>query len=92
MMITVSLQEFVRHPAQYVEQVKKHHEVIAVLQEGEEIVRLVSPAQQKREVARARLQEWAKEAKIGDVISPVDEQWDALSRFCSIPMSLSGML
>lgn len=32
---------------------------------------------QKQKAAEARLIEWRKTCKIGDVISPLDEQWDA---------------
>jgi len=83
-MITVTLQEFVRHPAQYVEQVKRNHEVVAVFQEGREVVRLVSPeAGQRLDEARARLRAWAVDAEIGDVISHIDEQDRAVVQLVS---------
>ena len=37
-----------------------------------------SPAQAKQEKARKKLKEISKTAYVGDVISPIDVEWDSL--------------
>ena len=52
-------------------------EVITITSRGHEMARLV-PAEDKREKSREILRELGKSAVIGDILSPIDEEWEAM--------------
>jgi len=52
-------------------------QVIIITSRGHEMARLV-PAEDKREKSRAILRELGKNAFIGDILSPIHEEWEAM--------------
>ena len=52
-------------------------QVITITSRGHEMAKLV-PAEDKREKSRARLRELGKNAFIGDILSPIHEEWEAM--------------
>jgi prevent-host-death family protein len=52
-------------------------QAIIITSRGHEMARLV-PAEDKREKSRARLRELGKSALIGDILSPIHEEWEAM--------------
>jgi prevent-host-death family protein len=52
-------------------------QAIIITSRGHEMARLV-PAEDKREKSRARLRELGKNALIGDILSPIHEEWEAM--------------
>jgi prevent-host-death family protein len=52
-------------------------QVIIITSRGHEMARLV-PAEDKREKSRTILRELGKSAFIGDIVSPIDEEWEAM--------------
>jgi len=52
-------------------------QVITITSRGHEMARLV-PAEDKREKSREILRELGKNAFIGDILSPIHEEWGAM--------------
>ena len=52
-------------------------QVITITSRGHEMARLV-PAEDKREKSRELLRKLGKNAFIGDILSPIDEEWEAM--------------
>ncbi len=52
-------------------------QVITITSRGHEMARLV-PVEDKREKSREILREIGKNATIGDILSPIDEEWEAM--------------
>jgi len=52
-------------------------QVITITSRGHEMARLV-PLEDKREKSRKILRELGKNATIGDIISPIDEEWEVM--------------
>ncbi len=52
-------------------------QVITITSRGHEMARLV-PLEDKREKSREILRELGKNATIGDILSPIDEDWEAM--------------
>ena len=52
-------------------------QVITITSRGHEMARLV-PVEDKRENSREFLRELGKNATIGDILSPIDEMWEAM--------------
>ena len=50
---------------------------VLVTHHGKPIAKIV-PAEDQRSAAKARLAEWRKQTRIGDVESPLEEDWEAL--------------
>jgi len=61
----------------YLKKVQKG-EVITITLRGHDMAKLV-PVEDKRVKSRKILKELAKNASIGDIISPIDEDWEAMS-------------
>lgn len=74
-MKTVSISELRANLLKYLSEAQRG-ERIDVTSKGVVLATLVSPVG-KREAARMRLEELAAGATIGDVVSPVDERWEA---------------
>lgn len=61
------------------------HSMLQKVQDGQElrltrrgkVIAVVSPPQDKREAARRRLSELMGHARIGDIVSPIREVWEA---------------
>jgi prevent-host-death family protein len=73
----VNISDFRANLLKYLEKANSG-EQISVTTNGKLLATIIPPVQQK-ELARKQLQELAATAKIHDVTSPVDSQWDALS-------------
>ena len=52
-------------------------QVITITSRGHEMARIV-PAEDKREKSRGILRELGKNAFIGDILSPIYEEWEAM--------------
>ena len=52
-------------------------QVITITSRGHEIAKLV-PVEDQREKSRELLRKLGKNAYIGDVLSPIDEEWEAM--------------
>ena len=52
-------------------------QVITITSRGHEMARLV-PAEDKREKSREILRELGKNAFIGDILSPINEEWEVM--------------
>ena len=52
-------------------------QVITITSRGHEMARLV-PVEDKREKSREILRELGKNATIGDILSPIYEEWEAM--------------
>jgi len=53
-------------------------EVITITSRGYDMARLV-PLEDKRVKSRKILRELGKNASIGDIISPIDDEWEAMT-------------
>jgi prevent-host-death family protein len=71
----VKVTEFRAHLQDYLSKVQAG-ETITVMSRGRPIARLV-PATGSVQQARERLVELRKHARIGDIVSPIDVQWNA---------------
>ena len=60
----------------FLEKVQKG-QVITITSRGHEMARLV-PVEDKREKSRKFLRKLGKNATIGDILSPIDEEWEAM--------------
>ena len=76
-MQTINISDFRANLLKYLEKANSG-EQFSVTTNGKLIATITPPVQQK-ELARKQLQELAATAKIHDVTSPIDSQWDALS-------------
>lgn len=76
-MQTVNISELRGNLLKYLEQANAG-EAISVTTNGKLLATIIAPVQQK-ELARQQLQQLAASAKIHDVTSPLDSQWNALS-------------
>ena len=76
-MQTINISDFRANLLKYLEKANAG-EQISVTTNGKLIATIMPPIQQKK-LAKKQLQELAVSAKIHDVISPVESNWDALS-------------
>ena len=74
-MIEVNITEFRNHLPEYLGQVKKGEDII-LTSRGKVIAR-VTPVTDERVVARGALMQLRETCRIGNVISPLDERWEA---------------
>ncbi|TAK77988.1 MAG: type II toxin-antitoxin system prevent-host-death family antitoxin [Gammaproteobacteria bacterium] len=70
----VKITELRSHLPDYLEQVHKGKEIWITCR-GKVIARLLPPID-SRKAARDKLKELRQHAYVGDVISPIDEEWD----------------
>ncbi len=70
----INLTEFRQHLPGYIKQVQQG-EFIQITLHGRVVARLV-PEQDAVEEAKKSLSEWARSAKIGDLLSPIGETWE----------------
>jgi prevent-host-death family protein len=73
-MIEVSVTTFRNHIPDYLGKLRKG-ENIAITSRGKVIARLLPPVDERLS-ARKRLSELRTKCRIGDVVSPLDEQWE----------------
>lgn len=71
----VNVTELRNHLPQYLSTVQKGHEIL-VTSHGQVIARIVPPIDTKLS-AQNELRALRKNCDVGDVISPVDDKWDA---------------
>lgn len=74
-MQSVNTTELRNHLSRYLAHVVGGDE-IQITSHGKIIAR-ISPAQDPRVEAQALLRQWRKTCTIGDIVSPLDEDWDA---------------
>ncbi|MFH1159296.1 MAG: type II toxin-antitoxin system prevent-host-death family antitoxin [Pseudomonadota bacterium] len=74
-MIEVSVTTFRNHIPDYLGRVRKG-ENIALTSRGKVIARLLPPGDERLK-ARQQLAELRTTCRIGDVVSPLDEEWEA---------------
>lgn len=73
-MIEVSVTTFRNHIPDYLGKLRKGENIV-ITSRGKVIARLVPP-EDKRQSARLQLTELRRKCRIGDVVSPIDEDWD----------------
>lgn len=76
-MQTINISDFRANLLKYLEKANSG-EQISVTTNGKLLATIIPPVQQK-ERAKKQLQELAANAKIHDVTSPIESNWDALS-------------
>lgn len=76
-MIQIGVSEFRSHVLSYLKKIKNGQEVV-ILSRGKKMARMLPP-ESSQDQARQKLAELAKSSKIGDIVSPVVQSWDALS-------------
>ena len=74
-MTSVGISEFRRHLLRYLARVEKG-ETLVVTTRGKQLA-VLSPPEDAGKTARKRLAAVRKTAKIGDVLSPIQEDWEA---------------
>ena len=74
-MRSINVTELRNHLPKYLSSVRRGQEILITLH-GEVIARILPPAN-TRENAQRQLRVLRKHAKIGDVISSINEKWDA---------------
>lgn len=75
-MSEVNVVELRQNLATYLKEAQEGATVL-VTHHGKPIAKIV-PAEDKRAVAKAKLAAWRKQTRIGDVESPLEEDWEAL--------------
>ena len=75
-MISVNITELRANLLKYLNKAQ-HGEEVTVTSNGQRLATIVAPIDQKRR-AKAKLKRLAKTAKIHDVTSPIDAQWEAM--------------
>ena len=75
-MKNVSISKFRAHLLKYLTQAQRG-EQINITSKGKLLATLTAPLSQQN-AARTKLRELAKTAVIHDVLSPIDESWDAM--------------
>ena len=75
-MTSVAISEFRANMSAILQQVQ-NGEIISLTQRGTEIARLVPPDFVQL-ATQQRLEELRKTAVIGDVLSPIDEEWEVM--------------
>lgn len=75
-MIRVNVTEFRNHLPAYLDRVQKGEE-LALTSRGKVVARLVPEVDEAAE-ARKRLEELRKTCVVGDVVSPLDVEWEVL--------------
>jgi prevent-host-death family protein len=74
-MYKVGVSTFREHLKHYLSEVK-NGSIIEITSNGQTVARLVPPDYQRR-TAREKLAEVAEQAELYDVLSPIDEEWEA---------------
>ena len=76
-MLTINISDFRANLLKYLETANSG-EQISVTSNGKLLATIIPPVNQK-EQARQKLKELASSAKINDITSPIDSDWDVLS-------------
>ena len=76
-METVKISELRANLLNYLNKANQGNEIV-VTSHGEILATIVAPIG-KNQQAKAKLKLLAKDAVIGDIVSPIEDQWDALS-------------
>ncbi len=72
----VAVSEFRANLVGFLKRVEKG-EIIALTSRGQEVAKIVPPDDKVKEAKKA-LKKLQKTAVIGDIISPIDEEWEVL--------------
>lgn len=75
-METVNISEFRANLLNYLKKAKDGQQII-ITSHGETLATIVPPLDQNHQ-AKAKLRQLAKTAVVKDIVSPVDDKWDAL--------------
>lgn len=76
-MQTINISEFRANLLKYLE-IASAGEIISITSNGKLLATITPPAKQKDQ-AKKQLKSLAAKAKVHDVISPTDENWEAMS-------------
>ena len=71
----VNVTEFRNHMQKYLTHVRRGSEIL-ITSHGQVIARIAPPGDVKGNALK-KLRELRKHCKVGDVVSPIDEEWDA---------------
>ena len=74
-MRTVAVSELRNNLMSLIKRVQAGEDII-VTSRGHEVAKLI-PVENKKQMAKERLKELRKSASVGDVLSPVNEAWEA---------------
>jgi prevent-host-death family protein len=74
-MRTIAVSELRDNLMSFIKKVQAGEDII-VTSRGNEVVKLV-PVENKKQMAKERLKELQKTAYVGDILSPVNEEWEA---------------
>ncbi len=77
-MTTIAVSELRANLMQVLEQIKQGAQ-IQITSRGKVVAQLV-PANEAQEQAKTALKQLAKDAEIGNMIDPIDESWNAVSK------------
>ncbi len=77
-MTTIAVSELRANLMQVLEQIKQGAQ-IQITSRGKVVAQLV-PADETQEQAKMALKHLAEDAKVGDMINPIDETWNAVSQ------------
>ncbi len=72
-MFTIGVSDFRNHIQKYLDLISKGEEII-ITSRGKEIAKII-PTENRKDSSRQKLQQLSKTAIIGDVISPVSDDW-----------------
>ena len=75
-METVNISELRANLLNYLKKAKEGHEII-VTSHGETLATIVPPTDQNK-LAKTKLKQLAKTAVINDIVSPTNDNWEAL--------------
>lgn len=76
-METVNISELRANLLSYLKKANQGDEIV-ITSHGETLATIVPPVDKNRQ-AKAKLKQLAKSAVVGDIVSPVEDTWDALS-------------
>lgn len=76
-METVNISELRANLLNYLRKAKQGQEIV-ITSHGEALATIVPPID-KNQQAKAQLEQLAKSAVIGDIVSPIVDKWDALA-------------
>ena len=74
----VALDQFVKRTGHWIERVRNQHDEVAITAEGR-VIAWLEPAERDVPNIDTLRRQWGQAGRIGDVVSPVEEEWRALT-------------
>jgi prevent-host-death family protein len=75
-MISITISDFRSNLLKYLNLANEGKELV-ITSKGKELATIIAP-KTEQEIARQKLKEMSKNIVLGDIISPIDVEWDAL--------------